>query len=36
MRFAILLVSVDVMNPSVVDDFAVQLDCGPADLKFMD
>jgi hypothetical protein len=36
MRFAILLVSVDVMNPSVVDDFAVQLDCGPVDLKFMD
>ena len=36
LRFAILLVSVDTMNPAVVDDFAVQLDCGPADLKFMD
>ncbi len=36
LRFAILLVSVDTMNPAVVDEFAVQLDCGPADLKFMD
>jgi hypothetical protein len=35
-RFAILLVSVDSMNPAVVDDFAVQLDAGPYDLKFMD
>jgi hypothetical protein len=36
LRFAILLVSTDSLNPAVVDEFAVQLDCGPADLKFMD
>jgi hypothetical protein len=36
LRFAILLVSTDNLNPAVVDEFAIQLDCGPADLKFMD
>lgn len=35
LRFAILLVSVDSINPAVVDEFAIQLDAGPDDMYWM-